>query len=459
VDAEPVARAAGFQFHPSWWRGWQLKPLAVRHCRFREVLMLDADCYPVRDPEFIFDWGSYRKRGAVFWPDLDVSAPLLREEAFAAWGVAPFLDRPTESGQLLIDKHACGRELDLALFYNGLAEYSYRLLWGDKDTYPIAWRRVGTEYARMWPNAGSTSAAILQYDWEGRVLFQHRAGDKFRLDDASFESTPQRQGSNLYDSSLALEAFCFEVLDELGRWWPWRGSSSRTNGTHVRSSSAALAPASRRVVEASCVAVMISCPERESVCRATLRDLAETDWSSTVHLERDGGTGTDFHRRQLDTARRALTWGWRSGAEFVLFLEDDLTFNRHLDHNLRAWDLFQERAITLASLYNPGVGTRIMCPPRAWLAAEPSTIFGSQAFLISRHALEHILARWDQIPGLQDIKMSRLAAELGRPIYYHAPSLIQHVGRHSTWNGGFHEAVDFDREWQAQRESPLCNPR
>jgi hypothetical protein len=50
--------------------GWELKPYAVMHSRFREVLLLDADNVPVRDPEFLFDRPEFRDTGALFWPDI-----------------------------------------------------------------------------------------------------------------------------------------------------------------------------------------------------------------------------------------------------------------------------------------------------------------------------------------------------------------------------------------------------
>jgi hypothetical protein len=41
-----------------------------------------------------------------------------------------------------------------------------------------------------------------------------------------------------------------------------------------------------------------------------------------------------------------------------------------------------------------------------------------------------------------------LAARLG-PIYYHTPSLVQHLGRQSAWGGHFHYAPDFDPKFKA----------
>ena len=45
--------------------------------------------------------------------------------------------------------------------------------------------------------------------------------------------------------------------------------------------------------------------------------------------------------------------------------------------------------------------------------------------------------------------LTRLVA-LRWPLYYHAPSLVQHTGRISTWGGGgFHTARDFVEDWAA----------
>jgi hypothetical protein len=215
TDADAHARGTGFFFHDSWWRGWQAKPYAICHSQFREVLYLDADCYPVRDPEFVFDWRGYRERGAVFWPDLESSAWMLPSDRLAWFGVDRLEGLPAESGQLLMHKELCWRELNLALALNAQAEFTYRALWGDKDTYPLAWRRLGRDYARMWPTATSVPQGLLQYDDAGRVLFQHRASDKFRLNGTQFDSNRQARDENEFNPDLAHEAFCFAVLAEL----------------------------------------------------------------------------------------------------------------------------------------------------------------------------------------------------------------------------------------------------
>ena len=46
-------------------QGWELKAYALLHCRFHEVLLLDADNVPVLEPSYLFD--ESRTGGAVFW--------------------------------------------------------------------------------------------------------------------------------------------------------------------------------------------------------------------------------------------------------------------------------------------------------------------------------------------------------------------------------------------------------
>ena len=43
VDADECAHRQPYRFlHGHWWKGWQLKPYAIAHSAFREVLYLDA---------------------------------------------------------------------------------------------------------------------------------------------------------------------------------------------------------------------------------------------------------------------------------------------------------------------------------------------------------------------------------------------------------------------------------
>jgi hypothetical protein len=181
-----------------------------------------------------------------------------------------------------------------------------------------------------------------------------------------------------------------------------------------------------------------------------MESLARTDWGEDpVHLQMDIGEGDDRRRRQMDCAHEALKRGVAFGTDYVLFLEDDLEFNVHLRHNLLNWEPLVKKSVTLASLYNPGVRDLAWDARNNARIVGPKDIFGSQAFLISKRAVDYLVRFWRRVEGGQDIKISRLAGRLGHPIYYHAPSLVQHIGTRSVWGGKFHQASDYDPEWRA----------
>jgi alpha 1,2-mannosyltransferase len=135
-------------------------------------------------------------------------------EKWAIFG-APPRQPPFESGQVLVNKKACWRELQLTLWYNAQADYVYHILWGDKDTFNVAWRRLGRDYAMPRQSCGWDTHTILQYGPGGDVLFQHRCQDKFRLPADGFASTCQAFNDNHYNPRLTHEELCFRFLADL----------------------------------------------------------------------------------------------------------------------------------------------------------------------------------------------------------------------------------------------------
>jgi hypothetical protein len=177
VDAESVQG-----IHPhSHLRGWELKPYAILHCPFREVLLLDADNGPVRDPSFLFGTDEYQRTGAIFWPDY-----WMMDEQRSFWkvmGISYRKEPEFESGQILIDKSRCWHALQLT---NWLCERGTGFFWhhchGDKDCFRAAWHRTATPFAM--PKLGVTTLSdyvMCQYDFDGARLFQHRNMDKWSL--------------------------------------------------------------------------------------------------------------------------------------------------------------------------------------------------------------------------------------------------------------------------------------
>ena len=204
------------------------------------------------------------------------------------------------------------------------------------------------------------------------------------------------------------------------------------------------------------VAFMMSCRARERVRAQTLARLAATDWDAEPIVVLDDELEQRPQARQERTARLLLEQAAALCAGFVLFLEDDLDFNRHIRHNLGHWEPLigaDPDEHLLAWLYDPGIAGTLHDPAGAYSVAQPECIYGSQGLLLSRATVDRVLAGWHSVPGMQDIKISRLAAAEG-PVLQHRPSLVQHVTGPSTWGGSAHVARDFAADWRARELTP-----
>ncbi|MCW3070344.1 MAG: hypothetical protein JWO44_234 [Bacteroidetes bacterium] len=165
-------------------KGWPLKTYALLNTAFSEVLLLDSDNVPLRDPSFLFDEPAYKRTGALFWPDF---GSLSRHRAiWDVCGVA-YRDEPEfESGQLVVNRPKHFKALQLAMFYNAHADFYYRLVNGDKETFHMAWRRLNSDYTLIDTPIFHLPFTMVQYDLAGNPLFQHRYGDKFRRDGRNY---------------------------------------------------------------------------------------------------------------------------------------------------------------------------------------------------------------------------------------------------------------------------------
>ncbi|QIH36738.1 hypothetical protein [Sphingobacterium sp. DR205] len=92
-------------------KGFILKPLAILHSNFEEVLFLDADNICYGSPHTLFEDENYKKFGTIFWPDYWYTG-----EDNPMWKI---VDSPydniheQESGQILINKEKCWKPLNL----------------------------------------------------------------------------------------------------------------------------------------------------------------------------------------------------------------------------------------------------------------------------------------------------------------------------------------------------------
>ncbi len=197
--------------------GWECKPYAILHSPFKEVIFLDADNVPLIDPAALLTRAEYRATGAIFWPDFTT---LGRHHPIWEICRAPYRDEPEfESGQIVVDKERCWAALHLALHLNEQSEFYYKYVYGDKETFHMAWRMLDQPYSMpstrpAW-GFGSTSRGnpgyaeiSLQHDFDGRAIFQHRTGAKWTA-----------WGENFRLPGFEHHDVCLEALRELRRQW------------------------------------------------------------------------------------------------------------------------------------------------------------------------------------------------------------------------------------------------
>ncbi len=378
--------------------GWQLKPYAIVHSPFREALLLDADNVPVVNPEFLFDTPQFRARGAIFWPDYH---PCKNEKTAPIWrscGLRQPSEPEFESGQIVVDKRRCWPALRLCQWFNENSDFYYQHLYGDKETFHLAFRKMKVRYALVSKPIHRLEGTMCQHDFQGRRIFQHRNTHKWDL------------LHNHHVKDFSFEKECLEYIGQLRRLWDGGMGMLRKNNARTLARPKSM----RRALKID--AVMISDSDRNELRERTLRNLARTDWGdASVRLHFRNGKEVD-KPHEPEPAYLALKEGLSSEPDYILLLEDDLEFNRHLCRNMNSWEPLKSRRVTLASLYNPSV-RELACDLRSnTRIVDPRSVFGGQAFLISKDAARYVVRR---------------------------------IGADGELNGAILGAVDFDPDWAA----------
>lgn len=184
--------------------GWALKSVALMHCEFDEVILLDADNLPIENPERLFYAREYLENGAVFWPDRGYFDP--RNAIWKLCNLSCLKEREFESGQILVDKNRCARALELTMWLNAHSDIVYKYIYGDKDTFHIAWRLLGMPYSQIPHEVVELPYTMCQHDFDGIRMFQHRGGDKWAV------------SGNRKIEGFALEDDCIAYVQEFANW-------------------------------------------------------------------------------------------------------------------------------------------------------------------------------------------------------------------------------------------------
>ena len=150
---------------PSWFnypintkklKGYMIKPFALMMSNFENILLLDGDNIPLCNVFEIFQCETFLEYGNVFWKDVKFSSKkinkqMLREgyhiyELLNIKDIREYDYGLAESGQILINKKKCWKALCVSYFLNYHHEVFYKLFFGDKDLYYVAFELTNTFY-------------------------------------------------------------------------------------------------------------------------------------------------------------------------------------------------------------------------------------------------------------------------------------------------------------------------
>jgi hypothetical protein len=167
--------------------GWESKVFAVIHCPFEEVLYLDADSYPICDPEVCFE-APNNPHGIVTWPDHPTSD---HNPQWATYGLKPDGKTALNGGHYVFTKRQAWPVLHLAQHYDDHSDYYYCQTnhciddmggYGDQDQMRVALYKLGAPSHRYTERPLALAFdSYVQAGPHGRPMFVHRHNNKFGL--------------------------------------------------------------------------------------------------------------------------------------------------------------------------------------------------------------------------------------------------------------------------------------
>lgn len=275
-------------------KGYQFKSLAMIASSFRNLLLLDADNFPIKPLDNIFDEKVYKENGLVLWPDFwrrtthpvyydianiplsyqrvrntmdDVTPPSVYTQDLSDLSKVPLHDlegtipdASTESGQMMINKVQHIRTVLLSLYYNAYGPSWYYSIFsqrssgeGDKETFIAAANHYGLPFyqVRSEPTVdgyhkangeGFRGVCMLQHDfaqdYDRYLLAQKEIKQKYANKPASYDPDYKYQESYLEKYFSVDSADVMFVHSHLPKFDPVGLALTKDlieNGKHIRS--------------------------------------------------------------------------------------------------------------------------------------------------------------------------------------------------------------------------------
>jgi hypothetical protein len=152
------------------------------------VLFLDADCYPIYDPDECFE-PEHNPYGIVTWPDISLTDDAVH---WPTYGITPDGKTGLNGGHYVFTKRQAWPLLQLASHYDNHSDYYYWRYgfdvevggFSDQEQIRAAVHKLGIEYHRYADRPLSSDVGVfIQAGPWGRPLFVHRVQSKFALHD------------------------------------------------------------------------------------------------------------------------------------------------------------------------------------------------------------------------------------------------------------------------------------
>lgn len=166
---------------------FQFKVFAMLFSSFEDVLLLDADDFPVRDVEPLFTSQPFRQTGMIVWPDFWGTAVSPLYYMVSGQQPIPISARPkSETGQLLVSKRRHWLTLLLSAYYNYFPDIYYPLLCqgcigcGDSETFLPAADALNLPYYYVKTPPLHVGHRMKDGGVQGHVIAQYDAVDDFR---------------------------------------------------------------------------------------------------------------------------------------------------------------------------------------------------------------------------------------------------------------------------------------
>ena len=133
---------------------YQLKIFAMIFSTFEEILLLDADSFPLQDPEVVFKSELFQETGMITWPDFwHSTASQIYYTISSQTRPSTTLRASSESGEMFVSKRTHSETLMLAAYYNYYGPTHYYTLLsqggpgeGDKETFLSAAMASGQSF-------------------------------------------------------------------------------------------------------------------------------------------------------------------------------------------------------------------------------------------------------------------------------------------------------------------------